>query len=55
MGLQLQPTQGEIHVGFAVVGELHGGERRGQTGLSGLDNGVQPLLRFVLGVLSLGQ
>ncbi|MFJ7904745.1 hypothetical protein ACIQ6V_30420 [Streptomyces sp. NPDC096198] len=46
-GFQLQPAQGEIHVRVAVLGEFHGGERRGQPGLSGFVV-LEPFLCLVL-------
>jgi hypothetical protein len=52
---QLQAAQGEIHVRFAVFGELHGGQRRAQAGLCGLDDGLEPFLGLFFAVLSLGQ
>lgn len=54
-GLQLQPTQREVHVRVAVFGEFHGGERWGQSGLRCFDDGVEPLLCLVLVGLSLRQ
>ncbi|WP_226535628.1 hypothetical protein [Streptomyces daghestanicus] len=53
--LQLQAAQREIHVRFAVFGQRHGGGRRGQAGLGGLNDGLEPLLSFFFAVLSLGQ
>ncbi|MER7224979.1 hypothetical protein [Streptomyces rubradiris] len=53
--LQLQAAQREVHVRFAVFGQRHGGGRRGQAGLGGLDDGLEPLQRFFFAVLSLGQ